>query len=60
MASYIIEQCVIMRDGVGGYVTSGIGNMLNYAVTHNIFPEQVDLTLRKIIRPKTYVATEGT
>lgn len=61
MASYAIEQCVILRAGMGGFVTSGISEMVHYIITQGILPEQLDIiTLRKIISLESYFATEGT
>ena len=60
MASYVIEQCVILQAGTGGFITSGISDMVHYIITHGILPEQLQsISLRKIISPESYVATGG-
>lgn len=60
MASYVIEQCVILRNGQGGFVTSGFSEMIHHIIAHDLLPEQLESApLRKIISPESYVAAEG-
>ena len=46
MASWVIRRCVQIEGGNGGFVTAGLGNMVDYVVTHGIPPELLETQLR--------------
>ena len=38
MASYVINRCVVLRGGYGGFITSGLSHLVNYVVERNLMP----------------------
>ena len=54
MASWVIDRCLITAGGMGGFVTHGFSNMVDYIITHGLIPTPATI-LRKIIT----ISTQG-
>ena len=38
MASYLINRCVVIQGGYGGFITSGFNALVHYVVERNLLP----------------------